>query len=645
MAIVKISDLPLVDQPVEGTDLFVVVQDNVTKKAYASDIQTYVGFEEVQYATAGQTVFNLTTMTYAAGANNLQVFVDGVNQYEGLAYTETDNNTVTFTQGLHQGAVVKFSTVQTQTSSVTSAGAVSFLQAGTGAVSTNVQTRLRETVSVKDFGAVGDGVTDDTAAIQAAINFSKSVPVFNNGNNSTPRGGVAIRFPAGIYVIASTLTLNNINGIKFVGDGKETSMLVHTANSGAMFDCNQMIWTTFENLGFAAGTVTVNIYGNKSINIRSTGNRTTNLFKWTTDAGGDRYNCWREIVVKGGFAKAWDVGGTNTHSENTILASTFEGCDYVWYSDNAQSMNTYFIGCDAEFIAESVFYFLAGGFLTVIGGSYINPKDTLTLAGTNAGIGSSNGHFIFRDVKWEMYQDIDPATSPKMLNSTSTAYAQVTFENCSNNAGLPDPAKTFISVVSSLRISVEKCDFVGVIATTPTSGKLGFLSFRDCRMLPTVTRNASGGAKFKVFYENCGDLDGPILNNANVDDDNTRVISYNKNAIRLKAYQTISTASTAALTFSIPSNVIFNQAVVTVVKAGGVTLDVNAYMNAGKTVTLFTVSTGTTVTHRIWNPAISYSGANVSDYVSGNTLYVDLVSGGNAGLVQVVITLEYVSHG
>jgi hypothetical protein len=169
MAIVKISDLPLVSSPVEGTDLFVVVQDNVTKKAYASDIQTYVGFEEVQYATAGQTVFNLTTMTYAAGANNLQVFVDGVNQYEGLAYTETDNNTVTFTQGLHVGAVVKFSTVQTQTSSVADAGAVTFLQAGTGAVPTNVQAKLRETVSIADFGGDPTGVADSTTAINNAI--------------------------------------------------------------------------------------------------------------------------------------------------------------------------------------------------------------------------------------------------------------------------------------------------------------------------------------------------------------------------------------------------------------------------------------------------------------------------------------------
>jgi hypothetical protein len=50
---------------------------------------------------------------------------------------------------------------------------VGFLQAGAGAVPTTVQTKLRQYVSAKDFGAVGDGVADDTAEIQAAVNASQ----------------------------------------------------------------------------------------------------------------------------------------------------------------------------------------------------------------------------------------------------------------------------------------------------------------------------------------------------------------------------------------------------------------------------------------------------------------------------------------
>lgn len=50
-----------------------------------------------------------------------------------------------------------------------SSDSIDFVQAGTGAVTRTVQSKLRDAVNVSDFGAVLDGVTDDSDAIQAAI--------------------------------------------------------------------------------------------------------------------------------------------------------------------------------------------------------------------------------------------------------------------------------------------------------------------------------------------------------------------------------------------------------------------------------------------------------------------------------------------
>jgi hypothetical protein len=61
-----------------------------------------------------------------------------------------------------------------------------FTQSGTGAIQRTVENKLKDTVSVKDFGAVGNGTTDDTAAIQAAITAVDSGTVFfPKGNYKT----------------------------------------------------------------------------------------------------------------------------------------------------------------------------------------------------------------------------------------------------------------------------------------------------------------------------------------------------------------------------------------------------------------------------------------------------------------------------
>ena len=63
-------------------------------------------------------------------------------------------------------------TVLAEFSDSSGSSLVGFLQSGTGASSRTVQSKLRDAVSVKDFGAVGDGVADDTTAVANAVSYA-----------------------------------------------------------------------------------------------------------------------------------------------------------------------------------------------------------------------------------------------------------------------------------------------------------------------------------------------------------------------------------------------------------------------------------------------------------------------------------------
>jgi hypothetical protein len=113
---------------------------------------------------------------------------------------------------------------------------VAFLQAGIGAIARTVQDKLRERVSVMDFGAVGDYTTDDTAAIQLAV-------------NSFGAAGGTVWFPAGNYRITAVITLPA--NVSLLGEGAY-STLISPTTAGI---------TVFKRINAVLGVANISIRG------------------------------------------------------------------------------------------------------------------------------------------------------------------------------------------------------------------------------------------------------------------------------------------------------------------------------------------------------------------------------------------------
>lgn len=83
--------------------------------------------------------------------------------------------------------------------------------------------------NVKDYGAIGDGVTDDTNSIVAAI---VALQAWSSGNSKG-----TLYFPSGTYIISSSLTINISGFFSYTikGDGKFSSIIRQTINSSYGF--------------------------------------------------------------------------------------------------------------------------------------------------------------------------------------------------------------------------------------------------------------------------------------------------------------------------------------------------------------------------------------------------------------------------
>ena len=224
-----------VEPPTTGVDMTIPLKADRKGKFLAFDSVTggpIVGSGAAFFDSAAWSVYDFTgdgsTVAFTLGSNpatenNTQVYIDGVYQQKNgysvsgtvLTFSVAPPNLSTI-----EVMVVAILPIGSTLDQPTRADLVSYAPAGTGAVATTVQAKLRESVSVKDFGAVGDGVTDDTAAIQAALDAATSV-----------------HFPEGTYLVESAINLPSSSGFKLSGS-KRSSTTIKASGlfSGVVFN-------------------------------------------------------------------------------------------------------------------------------------------------------------------------------------------------------------------------------------------------------------------------------------------------------------------------------------------------------------------------------------------------------------------------
>jgi hypothetical protein len=175
-----------------------------------------------------------------------------------------------------------------------------------------IEPRPRSPVSARDFGAAGDGMADDTQALQATIDAA-----LKSGDPATKvRNAIAaVYLPAGTYKITSPIVIRSVSQIRFYGDGLGLSVLAASAGVSAVLDLDGVAYSTFSDFsirsadaaseeGFGAG---IYLHWDQSASARSS---TNNRF----------YN----IEVGGKFKIGFQIGAPG--ADNQVDQTQWIGC-------------------------------------------------------------------------------------------------------------------------------------------------------------------------------------------------------------------------------------------------------------------------------------------------------------------------------
>lgn len=382
-------------------------------------------------------------------------------------------------------------------------------------------------VNVKDYGAKGDGVTDDTQAIKAAIAYMCTQAKQCSADLGWKSYMPTLYFPNGKYVVSQKGALNCVGsalqGYNIKGAGYLNSEILYTYNSAADADGGYLLVNGDDHwFGFSYM---------EDITFR--GNGTNNIWQIKSRDGCPQANRFRRVAFYNVNRCVTVSFGTYNYCADlfrfeSCKASEINGWIFGAETDqNSQTVVHTFRDCDFENINGYAIYMKSGGTIEVRGGSWIATKtgrmfhfDDIS----GGGIGLSNRNISIYGTKFE-YQYYDSNDTnldyyPLFYNNSRMV---MYFHGCNftqfSYAGNSDIANYgYLGIMGTVYFKECQIPACFGIKTSPSLSvavdnidQKPTIKFTDCIMYKTLDKIVSqvnnnyyqGGAYTDVIAEGC----------------------------------------------------------------------------------------------------------------------------------------------
>ena len=254
-------------------------------------------------------------------------------------------------------------------------------------VNGNVINPMEGMINVKDYGAVGDGTTDDTTAIQSALDAVDTL------------GGGLVFFPTGSYIISSALLIKcsnihiDFNGSTLIHDANETfnCMMRNYCEGGSGYTGIKNVIVengTFDGNGYTSSMTQLGfIHGSNIVtrNCRFIGTENTNTTWHHIEYNAVKYGIIENCYFEGKRGIAYEM---------IQLGDAYGSLGWPWDSPTWDD-----VGCDITEIKGC--HFVDNGHATCVGWhgttapTHINvhdctAEDCATIVGVTAGVSHDN---------------------------------------------------------------------------------------------------------------------------------------------------------------------------------------------------------------------------------------------------------------